>query len=130
MFRPIRLAGIALSAELLRLRYRARRTATRALMGLFALLLLLGVLFFAHVAAWYWLRQTMPGHFVALIFVGVDLLLALIMGGLASRSSPGMAEVGALAVRDRALEDAAASVSLSALAVRVLELFMATRARR
>jgi hypothetical protein len=130
MFRPIRLARIALSAELLRLRYRVRRTATRAVIGLCALLFLLGVLFFAHIAVWYWLRESMRAQYVALIFAGVDLLLAAILGVVAMSSSPGVAERGALAVRDRALEDASASVSLSALAMRLLELFMVTRARR
>jgi hypothetical protein len=76
---------------------------------------------FAHVAVWNWLREPLPAQYVAAIFAGVDLLLALILGAVAARSVPGRVELEALAVRRRALEEAAASVTISALVVRLIE---------
>jgi MFS family permease len=130
MVRPFRLARIALSAELLRLRHQVRRAISRAILGMIALALLFGALLFGHVAGWYWLRQDMSPQLVALIFMGVDLLLALIVAGVAISSSPGEAERSALAVRESALEDVAESVSVSALLIRLFEVVMASRPRR
>jgi hypothetical protein len=118
---PLRLVRIALEAEQLRLGLHARRTASRVVMGSVALALLLGALGFGHVAAWYWLRVYLQAQYVALIFAGIDLLFALLLFLIAFRSSPGLAEVEALAVRRRALESATEALSLSALLVRLVE---------
>jgi len=99
-------------------------------MGTIALALLLGGLGFGHVAAWYWLRGYLLGQYVALIFVGVDLLFALVLFLFAFRSSPGLAEVEALAVRRRALEQAGESLTITALIVRVLEQLIRSRRTR
>ena len=117
---PLRLVRIAIEAELLRLGLHARRMATRAAMGCVALVLLLGAIGFGHVAAWYWLRDFLPGQTVALIFAGVDLLFALVLGVLAFRSAPGRAELEALEVRRHALEQAVGSVTVSALLIQLL----------
>ena len=126
---PFRLLRIALEAERLRISLHARRTAGRVAMGTIALALLLGGLGFGHVAAWYWLRGYLLGQYVALIFVGVDLLFALVLFLLAFRSSPGLAEVEALAVRRRALEQAGESLTIAALIARVLEQLIRSRRR-
>jgi hypothetical protein len=118
---PIRLLRIAMEAELLRLNHHARRTVFRVVLGCFAAALLLGALGFGHVAVWYWLRETLPGQFVAAIFAGCDLVLALVLAVLASRSVPSRVELEALSVRRRALDDAAASVTISALAIRLFD---------
>ena len=127
--RAFRLARIAMEAERLRLSHHARRTAFRVVLGCFAMALLLLALGFLHVAVWYWLREILPGKHVAAIFVGADVLLALILGLLAIRSAPGRVELEALAVRRRALDDAAASVTVSAFAIRLLEMVM-SRSRK
>jgi len=126
---PFRLLRIAFEAERLRISSHVRRTARRVVMGSIALALLLAALVFGHVAAWYWLRTYMAGQYVALIFVGVELLLALVLFLLAFRSSPGLAEVEALAVRRRALEQAGGSLTITALIVRVLERLFRSRPR-
>src|SRR6478752_3012672 len=100
---PLRLARIAAEAEGLRLRFVAKRIATRAMLGFIALIFLLGTVTFCHVAAWYWLRQSWQGPQAALILAGADLVLAAILGLLAARSAPGRIELEALAVRQRAL---------------------------
>jgi fatty acid desaturase len=128
--RSFQLIRLAIEAEALRLRYRARRTANRLVFALLAALLLLGAVMFGHVAAWYWLREHLPGQYVALIFAGVDLLFAAILATLASHSAPGHLEVEALEVRRRALDDAAGSLSVMAMAIRAVELLMSSRKRK
>jgi hypothetical protein len=121
---PLRLLRIALEAERLRLGLHAGRTVRRAVMGCIALALLFGALGFGHVAAWYWLRETLVPKYVALIFAGADLLLALLLFLLAFRSAPGLAEVEALAVRRRALDDATDALRISAVLGRLLGLLL------
>jgi hypothetical protein len=125
-----RLAQVALEAEAMRLRQKARRTIVRILLGCVAVMLLLGAMVFGHIAVWYWLRESLTRQYVALIFTGADLLLAVILGLLAARSKPGQVEVEALLVRRRALVDAAESLTISALVLRLVETFVRSRRRR
>jgi hypothetical protein len=122
MLRPLRLARIAAEAEGLRLRYVARRTAIRAVMGLIALVFLLGALAFLHVAFWFWLRRHFESTPASLIVTGADLLIALLFGLIAARSSPGRLETEALEVRRRALENATSTLAYSTLAAQALRL--------
>jgi hypothetical protein len=128
--RSFQLLRLALEAEGLRLRHKARRMVSRLVFGYFALALVVGTLGFLHVAAWFWLRLFMAGQYVALIFAGVDLVLAAIFGLLASRSSPGRLELEALDVRRRALQDAAGALSMPALLIRAIEMVLSSRFRR
>lgn len=109
---------------------RARRVVGRVVMGSIALALLVSGLAFGHVAAWYWLRTYLVGQYVALIFVGIDLVFALLLFFLAFRSSPGLAEVEALAVRRRALEQAGESLTMTALIARVVGQVVRSRRAR
>ena len=118
---PFRLVRVALEAEALRLSHKARRMVIRILLACMAMALLLAALAFGHVAAWFWLRERLAGQYVALIFVGFDLLLAVVLIVLADRSTPGGVEAEALAVRRRALDDAAGSLTMSAVLIRLVE---------
>ena len=120
--RTLRLARIAAEAEGLRLRHVAQRTAVRCAAAVVALVFLGGAVAFAHIAVWYWLRLSFEARHVALMFAGADLILAGALGLLAARSSPGRTEVEALAVRQRALEGAGASIAWSTMAVQVLRI--------
>ncbi len=91
----------------MRLRLHLKRAATRGVLVSMALALLLGALAFGHVAAWYWLREYLPAKYVGLIFAGTDLSLAVVLALLAAYSGPGEAELEAIALRRRALDDAA-----------------------
>jgi Putative Actinobacterial Holin-X, holin superfamily III len=122
MLRPLRLARIAAEAEGLRLRYMAQRTATRAILGAIALVFLLGALAFFHAAFWFWLRRHFESPATSLIVAGADLLVALLFGLVASRSSPGRLEREALDVRRRALENATSTLAYSTLAAQTLRL--------
>jgi hypothetical protein len=118
--RPLRLARIAAEAEGLRLRQRVRRTAVQAVFGVIALAFLIGAVAFVHVAAWCWLRLSWEGQYAALMLAGADLLIAVLLGLLATRSSPSRIELEALAVRQRALEGATTTLAWSTMALQVL----------
>jgi hypothetical protein len=124
---PLRLVRIAIEAERLRFGLHARRTAGRVVMASIALALLLGGLGFGHVAAWFWLRESLAAQYVAMIFAGIDLLFALLLFLFAFRSSPGLAEREALAVRRRALQQAGDSLTMTALIVRVVQQLVRSR---
>jgi hypothetical protein len=127
---PFRLLGIAAEAEMLRLGQRARRTANWVAFGCIAVLLLLGTLAFGHIAAWYWLRESLPVKYVALVFAGVDFVLAGIFIALAGHSVPARAELEALAVRRQALNDATDALKPWNLLVRLIELVALSRSRK
>ena len=128
--RSLRLARIAAEAEGVRLRYSARRTAVRAVLGLVALGFLFGALVFCQIAAWYWLRASWDRPAAALILAGAELVLAAILALLAARSSPGRVELEALAVRRQALEGAGSSLAFSTLATQLLRLAVDLLRRR
>jgi hypothetical protein len=104
--RPTQLVQIAAQAEGIRLRAVMVRVAIRAGFALVAGLFTIGALVFAHIAAWYWLliglRLTV---FMAVgALTGADLLIAIILGYLASRSRPSRTERQARDVRRGALD--------------------------
>ena len=101
--RALRLARIAAEAEGLRLRSSAQRAVVRAILGLVALAFLFGALI---------------------------LVLAVLFGLIAARSSPGRIEVEALAVRRRALESATSSLAFSALLTQLVPLAVRLFRRR
>lgn len=127
--RAFNLVRLALEAEVLHLTHQLRRTANRIALGACAVLLLVVAVMFGHIAVWYWLRLHLEAQYVALIFMGADVLLAAILATVAARSTPGRVELEALSLRRRALDDAAASLTISAMAVRVMDLFLTSRRR-
>lgn len=122
--RPFRLARIAAEAEAIRLRGFASRVAMRAIFGVVALLFVLGAAVFAHIAAWYWLRTDLDQTFLAAtgILGGVDLLVAAILGFLASRSAPSRVELEALDVRRKAIQAMGSSLNLVQMVVPILQI--------
>jgi hypothetical protein len=130
--RPFRLARIAAEAEGVRLRGMVTRIAVRAVFGAIALIFVMGVLVFAHIAAWYEIRVDLNQPYLATagILGGVDLLLAVILGFLATRSSPSKVETDALEVRRKAVEGLTNALTLTQLAVPVLRLGTNLRRRR
>jgi hypothetical protein len=124
--RTLRLARIAAEAEGLRLRRQAQRTATRVAIGLIALMFVGWALLFAHVAAWFWLRDSVgwgaPG--AAMAVFGTDLVIAAFLILLVARSSPGRVEMEALQVRQRALESATSSLAMTTMLVPTVRLVL------
>jgi len=120
--RTLELARVAAEAEALRLRLTARRTAVRTALGLVALGFLLGAIIFFHVAAWSWLSTSLNEPAAALIIAGADLVVAVVLALLATRSSAGPLEAEALALRRRALDHVGTSLTLPALVTPLLPL--------
>jgi hypothetical protein len=104
----------------------------RIVLGVIALLFCFGAIVFAHVAAWYWLRAALDQTFLAAtgILGGVDLLVAIVLGFLASRSSPSRLEVEALEVRRKAIRAIGSTISLTQLAIPLLRVLVNLRRRR
>ena len=130
--RPVRLARIAAEAEGVRLRGLVSRMLARVVLGMIALLFCFGAIAFAHVAAWYWLRTGLDQTFLAAtgILGGVDLLVAIVLGFQASRSSPSRVEVEALEVRRKAIQAIGSTLSLTQLAIPLLRILVNLRRRR
>lgn len=122
--RAYRLAHVAVEAEAIRWKSMAIRMATRVAFGLIAALFLLGVLIFVHIAAWSWLRGSFAFSAIgtAGILGGVDLLIAIILGVLAMRSSPSRSEQEALELRRRAVQNIGTALSVSQMAIPALRL--------
>jgi len=130
--RSFRLARIAAEAELLRLRRIAQRTATRVVLALVAAVFLLGTLACLHIAAWFWLRISahIAAPYAALILAGADLVLALLLLMFAARSSPSRAELEALEVRKRAIQNIGGTMAWMTLALQLLRTLARLRSRR
>lgn len=133
--RPVRLARIAAEAEGVRLRGFATRIAVRVVLAVVALLFIIGAIVFAHVAAWYEIRTALDQTFLvsAGIMGGADLLIAIILALLASRSRPSRVERDALAVRRQAIQGISSTLSVTQMlipAVRLMANMRRTRRRR
>jgi hypothetical protein len=129
--RPGRLVRIAAEAEILRLRGMITRIAVRTALAGVALVFLLGALTSAHIAAWYWLRINLGQSFLATsgILGGLDLLIGIVCGLLASRSRPGRVEREALLVRRQAVAGLGNAFSLIQFASPLLQ-FVSNRGRQ
>jgi hypothetical protein len=130
--RPVRLARIAAEAEGVRLRGFITRVITRLILGVVALLFVLGAVAFGHVAAWYEIRTALNQSFLATtgIMGGADLLIAVILGLLASRSRPSRIEVEALEVRRQAIQGITNTLSITQMLIPLLRLMANLRRGR
>lgn len=123
--RSLRLARIAAQAEGLVLRRHARRIVVQAAMGAVAVVFVICALALAHFAGWLALVNVVAPVWAALIVLGVDIVIALILGLMAMRSSPDRIEREAIQVRDQARQQlaiAAATASTFAPIARVMGL--------
>jgi len=91
------------------------RQGRRLAFGMVAFIFVVGVLILAEVAGWQALRLYVASIDATLILLGVNLVIAVIFGLLAVRSSPGHAEQEALRVRQQALEAARGSLALTTM---------------
>ena len=130
--RPVRLARIAAEAEGVRLRGLASRIFTRVILGVVALLFVLGAIAFAHISAWFALQTGLGLTPLAAagIVGGVDLLVAIVLGILASRSTPSRVELEALDVRRKAIQSIGSTLSMTQLAIPLLRIVANMRRRR
>jgi protein-S-isoprenylcysteine O-methyltransferase Ste14 len=120
---PVQLARIAAQAEKLRLQRIVRRQIIRVGCAAVAVLFVLAFFALLHLFAILEIaRSTGPATATAIVFA-VDLLIAIILGVMAMRSSPDALEVEARQVRDRALAQMKDAVAMAALLGPVGRLF-------
>jgi len=105
--RTLRLARIAAEAEGLRLRQMARRRAVQAVFGAIAVVFVICAVAVLHFAGWLALVQVVAPLYAALIVFGVDVVIAAILGFMATRSAPNRTEREAIQVRDQAKQQLA-----------------------
>jgi len=121
--RTLRLARVAAEAEVLRLRRRARRAAVHATLAAVAVVFGVAALCFVHVAAFVALETRLAPTSSALVVLGGDLLIALILLFISRDSKPDRIEIEALEVRERAvqqLEEIFITATLAAPMARLL----------
>ncbi len=99
------LARVAVDAERLRWRLRARRALGRAGLVAGGFVFLCAALVMAHVVALALLRPLVDATWAAAIVAGADLAIALVLGVAAARLGAGADERGAVAVREMALSE-------------------------
>jgi hypothetical protein len=130
--RPFRLARIAAEAEGVRLRGMATRIVTRVVFAIVALFFVMGAVIFVHIAAWYEVRTGLDQSYLATagILGGCDLLLAIILWLMASRSTPSSVEIEALEVRRKAIEGIGSALSVTQLMLPVFRLMSGLGRRR
>ncbi len=113
--RPVNLVKVAVEAEYLRLQAMLKRQGMRAVYGLLAFVFVLGVLALLNIFIWQLLRLYMQSIYATLILLAINLVIAAAFGVLALRSTPSQAEHDALDVRQRAVRELRASLTISAL---------------
>jgi TRAP-type mannitol/chloroaromatic compound transport system permease large subunit len=100
--RTVRLLQVAAEAEILRLRYLMRRHGRRAAFGVLAAIFALSVLVLLDVTGWQLLRLYVAAIYATLLLLGINLVIALVFGALAARSSVSSHEREALRIRQQA----------------------------
>ncbi len=110
----------------------ATRLVVRLILAVVGLIFVLGALVFAHVAAWLEVRSVLnqPALVTAGILGGGDLVVAVLLLFVASRSSPGRVEVEALEVRRKAIAGIGNVFSLAQMAIPLMRLIGGMRRRR
>lgn len=110
--RAVELAKVAASAEALRLRRMARRQGLRAAFGAVAAIFAVAVLVALHVVGWHLLAGYVTPVQASLILLVVDVVIMAVFGVLAMRDTPDAIEQEALAIRQQAVIDMKASLTM------------------
>jgi hypothetical protein len=113
--RATNLVKVAAQAEVLRVQHMLKRQGVRAAFGLAGFVFFLGALVLANITGWQVVRFYVGPIYASLILLGINLLIAMIFGLLAAKSSPSKNEREALEVRQRALREARNSLALGAI---------------
>jgi Zn-dependent protease len=120
--KTLRLVRVAAEAERLRWQRFARRLVVRAVLGAIAAFFALAAVVVLHGLGYLALREQVSALIAASIILGVDVVLALLFGILASRGGPDAIEREALVVRQTAVAEIGKTFALLALARTVASL--------
>ena len=110
--RAVELAKVAAAAEALRLRRIARRQGIRAAFAAGAAVFAIAVLIVLHVVIWHLLVGYVTPVQASLIVMVIDVVIAVALGVLALRNTPDSVEQEALAIRQQAVIDMKASLTM------------------
>ncbi|HET6184336.1 MAG TPA: hypothetical protein VFA03_12170 [Acetobacteraceae bacterium] len=114
--RPLRLAQIAVQAEGLRWRRRARRVLTQIVCVVIALPFVLAAFGFIEAALWIYVSSHLAPALAAIVAMGGNLLVVAVLGlMILIRGGEDRVSLEALEVRRRALESAQRSVTIAAI---------------
>lgn len=114
--RTVELAKVAASAEALRLRRVAHRQGMRAAYGAGAAVFAIAVFVLMHVVAYNAMVPGLSPLVASLIILGVDLIVAAILGYLALSNKPDAVEDEAKMIRQQAIVELRKSMTAVALA--------------
>lgn len=114
--RTVELAKVAASAEALRLRRVAHRQGMRAAYGAGAAVFAIAVFVLLHVVAYNAMVPGLSPLVASLIILGVDLVVAAILGYLALSNKPDAVEDEAKMIRQQAIVELRKSMTAVALA--------------
>ena len=103
--RTTELAKVAANAEKLRLQALAKRQAVRGVFGAVAAVFGIGILILLHVLGYQLLRGGLGPVPSTLILLAVDLVIVIVCGVMALRSTPGTVEKEAEEIRRQALRE-------------------------
>ena len=127
--RSVELAKVALAAEALRLRRLARRQAFRAVYAAIGVVFLLAVFFGLHVLLWMFLLRWLTPLLSVVCVIGVDVVLAGIMVGLAIGGGHDAAEEEARQIKEQAVAELKRSLTLMGIVAQTTGLAFRMRAR-
>ena len=103
--RTVELGKVAANAEKLRLQALAKRQALRGVFGAIAALFGVGVLILLHVLGYQLLRDAFSPVVSTLILLAVDLVIVIVCGVMALRSTPSAVEKEAEDIRRQAVRE-------------------------
>jgi hypothetical protein len=103
--RTLDLARVAAEAEALRYRSMIGRHGTRAAIAAVAAVFAISVLVLLNVTGWQLLRLRFEPLYATLILLGVNVVLTALFGALAARSRESRAEIEALQIRQKAVDE-------------------------
>ena len=129
---PLRLLRLAAQAESVRYRALGRRLAVRAVVFGLAAIFLLTALIFAHIAAWFWLRDSrdLAPLSASGLIAGADLVIAVILAWSAAHSRPGAVEAEAIAIRRQAVIGLRSQATLATAAMPLLRVLIKAMNRK
>lgn len=113
--RTVDLGRTAAQAELLRIKLLIRRQAMRGAWGAVAAVFAIAVLVMVHIVAALLLTLAVGPIWANVIVLGFDLVMVLIFGLIAAKSTPARVETQAREVRDQALLEMRESLAVGAL---------------
>ena len=110
--RTVELGKVAANAEKLRLQSLAKRQVFRGVFGAVAAVFGIGVLILLHVLGYQLLRGALGPVGSTLVLLAVDLVIVIVCGILALRSTPGSVETEAEEIRRQAFREMRTSLTL------------------